>query len=329
MGVLIDGIWHQAEPASKATGGHFIRAGTQFRHWITADGSPGPSGSGGFTAAPGRYHLYVSLACPWAHRTLIARRLKGLDQLISISVTHWLMAENGWTFAPGPGVVADPINNASYVYEIYSAGQPGYTGRVSVPVLWDKETATIVSNESSEIIRMFNRAFDAWGNADLDLYPHQLQPQIEAVNEEIYENLNNGVYRCGFATTQDAYDQAVQKLFACLDRLEQRLSGQRYLAGDRFTEADIRLVTTLLRFDPVYHTHFKCNLHRIKDYPNLWNYMLEIYQFPGIAQTVDMTHIKHHYYTSHESINPTRIVPAGPLIDYTAPHDRDRFAKAA
>lgn len=329
MGILIDGIWHPVEPARKAAGGQFIRAGAQFRNWITADGSPGSSGIGGFAAAPGRYHLYVSLACPWAHRTMITRQLKGLDRLIAVSVTHWFMAENGWTFAPGPDVVSDPINNAEFVYEIYRAAQPGYTGRVSVPVLWDKQTATIVNNESSEIIRMFNSAFDAWGSTDLDLYPQDLQVQIDEVNADVYENLNNGVYRCGFARSQDAYDAAVHNLFTCLDRLEERLSGQRYLAGGRLTEADIRLLTTLLRFDPVYHTHFKCHRRRIRDYPNLWNYTRELYQIPGIAQTVNLKHIKNHYFTSHESINPSRIVPAGPLIDYASPHDRARFERAA
>ncbi len=322
MGVLIEGVWHAVEPQRKDTGSQFIRATTEFRHWITRDGAPGPSGSGGFTAAPGRYHLYLSAACPWAHRTIIMRQLKGLQDLISTSVTHWHMAENGWTFAPGPGVVADPINQADYVYEIYCAAKADYSGRVSVPVLWDKETATIVSNESSEIIRMFNTAFDEWGNGDLDFYPSDLRPQIDAVNADIYENLNNGVYRCGFARSQEAYDEAVANLFSCLDRLERRLDGQRYLTGGRLTEADIRLFTTLVRFDPVYHTHFKCNRQRLRDYPNLWNYTLEIYQLPGIAQTVDLHHIKNHYFGSHESINPTLIVPMGPLIDYTAPHNR-------
>ncbi len=329
MGMLVDGVWHQVVPAQADSGGRFVRATSQFRHWITADGSPGPTGDGGFAAAPDRYHLYVSLACPWAHRTLIVRQLKGLEDLISVSVTHWHMAEHGWTFAPGAGVVPDPINHADYLYEVYRAAQSDYTGRISVPVLWDKQTGTVVSNESSEIIRMFNGAFDAWGRADLDFYPAEQRSEIDAVNDDVYANLNNGVYRCGFAKTQEAYDGAVADLFACLDRLEQRLSTRRYLIGDGLTEADIRLLPTLLRFDPVYHTHFKCNRRRIRDYPNLWNYTLDLYQLPGIAETVNLHHIKNHYFGSHESINPTRIVPIGPLIDYTAPHDRDRLPKAA
>ena len=287
------------------------------------DGSPGPSGTGGFTAAAGRYRLYVSHACPWAHRTLIFRTLKGLQDMISVSVVHWFMGKSGWTFAGSK--IPDTVNNAEFLHQVYTAANPDYTGRTTVPVLWDKCRRTIVSNESSEIIRMFNSAFGGVGaNAD-DYYPKALREEIDAINERVYRTVNNGVYRAGFATAQDAYEEAVVPLFESLDWLEDRLSRQRYLAGPATCEADWRLATTLFRFDPVYVGHFKCNLKRIADYPNLAAYTRDLYQQPGIAETVRLDHIKAHYYHSHESINPNRIIPAGPEIDYAAPHDRDRF----
>jgi len=315
MGLLVDGKWQDQWYDTASTGGRFIRSDAQFRNWITADGRPGPSGTGGFRAEPGRYHLYVSLACPWANRTLILRALKGLEEMISVSVVHPYMGENGWTFEPGPGVVADPIAQAQYLYEVYLRAQPGYSGRVTVPVLWDLERDTIVSNESSEIIRMFNSAFDGICASEGDYAPQDLLPQIDAINAEIYDAINNGVYKVGFATEQAVYEQEVQQLFAALDKLEATLGQQRYLLGDVVTEADWRLFTTLIRFDAVYHGHFKCNLKRIADYPNLWRYTRELYQWPGVASTVNFDHIKQHYYRSHHSINPNGIVPAGPLLN--------------
>ena len=267
----------------------------------------------------------MSYACPWAHRTLIFRRLKGLEDAIPVSVVHWYMAEDGWTFAPGPGVVADPINGAPFMRDVYTAADPHYTGRVTVPVLWDKERNMIVSNESSEIIRMLNSAFDGIGATPGDYCPEALRDEIDAVNERVYGDVNNGVYKSGFATSQEAYEEAVTTLFDTLDWLEERLGGQRYLVGDQITEADWRLFTTLLRFDPVYVGHFKCNVRRIVDYPNLWGYTRDLYQQPGVADTVHMDHIKRHYYESHDTINPTRVVPVGPEIDFDVPHDRDRF----
>ncbi len=329
MGMLVDGKWVDGWHDTQKTGGKFVRKDAAFRNWVTADGSPGPSGEGGFKAEPGRYHLYVSHACPWAHRTMILRTLKGLDDLVSVSVVNWFSDDMGWSFEDGPGVVPDPINNARYIHQVYQAADPTCTTRASVPVLWDKERATIVSNESSEIIRMFNSAFDEWGNASLDFYPAELRDEIDAINDPIYNNVNNGVYKSGFATSQEAYDEAVTALFDTLDMVEARLDRNRYLVGDRLTEADWRLFTTLVRFDPVYFGHFKCNLRRIYDYPNLWNYTKELYQVPGVAETVDMQHIKGHYYQSHKTVNPTGIVPKGPVIDYTTPHDRGRLAKAA
>jgi putative glutathione S-transferase len=322
MGLLVDGVWQDQWYDTKSTGGRFVRKDAAFRNWVTSDGSPGPSGTGGFKAEPGRYHLYVSLACPWAHRTLIFRRLKGLEGMIGVSVVHWLMLENGWTFADGPGVVPDPLHGARFLHEVYTRAVPHYTGRVAVPVLWDKATDTIVSNESSEIIRMFNAAFDACGAAPGDFYSEDLRPQIDAWNARIYDTVNNGVYKAGFATTQEAYEAAVAELFATLDVLEQHLGTHRYLLGDRLTEADWRLFTTLVRFDPVYVGHFKCNLRRIVDYPSLSSYLRDLYQVPGIAETVDMRHIKGHYYESHRTINPTGIVPAGPMMDLALPHGR-------
>ncbi len=325
MGELVEGKWYPGGLTSAKHGGRFIRPDAAFRNWVTADGAAGPGGGEGFKAEPGRYHLYVSLACPWAHRTLILRKLKGLEEAIGLSVVHHRLGEQGWTFEAGDGVIPDTVNGARYLHEIYVKARPDYTGKVTVPVLWDRQRRTIVSNESSEIIRMFNSAFDRWGNDRLDFCPADLRDEIDAVNADVYPNLNNGVYRCGFATAQAAYDEAFDQLFACLDRLEERLSRQRYLAGERLTEADWRLFTTLLRFDAVYHGHFKCNLRRIADYPNLDNYLRELYQVPGVAETVNMEHIKRHYYGSHDTVNPSRIVPKGPALDFTAPHDRNRL----
>lgn len=326
MGLLVDGVWHDKWTDSRKNDGRFERSAAAFRNWITADGSAGASGSDGFKAEAGRYHLYVSLACPWAHRTLILRRLKGLESMIGLSVVHWYMAENGWTFQAGPGAIDDAVNGADYMHQVYAKANPTYSGRASVPVLWDKRQNTIVSNESSEIIRMFNSAFDDVGAVEGDYYPAALRDEIDFVNERVYETLNNGVYRSGFSTSQQAYEEAVMPLFETLDWLEARLAKQRYLVGDRITEADWRLFTTLVRFDAVYFGHFKCNLRRIIDYPNLWGYTRDLYQQPLVAETVDMGHIKRHYYSSHETVNPTRIVPVGPEIDFTSAHGRDRLA---
>lgn len=327
MGLLQDGKWVDQWYDTEATGGRFVRKLPQFRHWITADGSAGPGGDSGFKAEAGRYHLYVSLACPWAHRTLIFRALKGLEDLIPVSTVHWFMADKGWTFQAGDGVVADPIHSAEYMHQIYTASMPDYSGRVTVPVLWDKHTNGIVSNESPEIIRMFNSAFDNVGAKAGDYYPQALRPEIDSLNERIYESVNNGVYKCGFATTQEAYKEAITPLFDTLDWLDERLASQRFLAGNSITEADWRLFTTLVRFDPVYVGHFKCNVRRIVDYPNLSGYVRDLYQQPGIADTVNMEHIKNHYYASHESINPSRVIPVGPMVDFMAPHDRGRFGQ--
>lgn len=324
MGLLVDGKWQDTWYDTDASGGRFKREESGFRNWVTADGSAGPTGISGFQAEPDRYHLYVSLACPWAHRTTIFRKLKGLDDMISLSVVHPFMGDYGWTFKDGAGVIADPINHADYAYEIYTAAKADYTGRVTVPILWDKKTNTIVSNESSEIIRMFNSAFDEVGALPVDFLPKDKWDEIDEINALVYSAVNNGVYKSGFATTQDAYEEAVGELFAALDVLESRLAGSRYLVGDSITEADWRLFTTLVRFDAVYFGHFKCNLRRIVDYPNLWGYLKELYQVPGIAQTVNMDHIKSHYYTSHANINPTGIVPVGPKLDFEAPHNRDK-----
>ena len=322
MGLLVDGQWQDKWYDTKASEGRFEREDAGFRNWVTADGSAGPSGIGGFKAEPNRYHLYVSLACPWAHRTTIYRKLKGLEDMISLSVVHPFMGDKGWTFAEGAGVIADPIVKADYLYEVYIAAKPDYTGRVTVPILWDKETNTIVSNESSEIIRMFNSAFDEVGATAVSFLPTELLAEIDTVNEFVYSAVNNGVYKAGFATTEAAYKEAVITLFDALDTLEARLVDQRYLLGDMITEADWRLFTTLVRFDAVYVGHFKCNIRRIVDYPNLWGYLRDLYQVPGIAETVSIEHIKAHYYTSHANINPTRIIPVGPLLDFSAAHDR-------
>lgn len=325
MGLLVEGRW-QDQWYQSSKDGAFQREQAQRRNWLTADGKPGPSGVGGFAAEAGRYHLYVSLACPWAHRTLILRKLKGLESLIDVSVVSWLMLENGWTFDKNLGSTGDKLDHFNFMHQRYTADTADYTGRVTVPVLWDKQTNRIVSNESAEIIRMFNSAFDDLTGNDLDFYPAPLRSEIDALNERIYPAVNNGVYRAGFATSQQAYEEAFDELFAELDRLEQLLGANRYLTGEYLTEADIRLFTTLIRFDAVYHGHFKCNLRRIADYPNLSNWLREIYQWPGIAETVDFTHIKNHYYGSHKTINPTGIVPKGPEQDFTGAHDRGRLS---
>ncbi len=325
MGFLEDGKWIDRWYDTKADKGRFERQGARFRNWITRDGAAGPSGIGGFRAAPGRYHLYVSYACPWAHRTLIFRALKGLEDMISLSVVNWLMGEDGWTFDEAAGVIPDSVNNAGFLHQVYTAAAPDYSGRVTVPVLWDKQTGAIVSNESSEIIRMFNAAFDDVGATPGDYYPARLRSEIDALNERIYGTVNNGVYRAGFATTQDAFEEAIVPLFDTLAWLDERLSSRRYLTAPTPTEADWRLFTTLVRFDPVYVGHFKCNLKRIADYASLSGYVRDLYQHPGIAGTVHMEHIKSHYYRSHGNINPTRIVPLGPRLDYGAPHDRGRL----
>lgn len=317
MGLLIDGVWHDQWYDTSSTGGRFVRKASQFRNWVTSDGR-----EGGFKAESGRYHLYVSYACPWAHRTLIFRKLKGLEEMIPISVVNWFMGEHGWTFEPEDGVISDPIFNVKYLHEIYTKADPQYTGRVTVPILWDKQTQTIVNNESSEIIRMFNSAFDEIGAKPGDYYPESLREEIDKINDRVYDTVNNGVYKCGFATTQEAYEEALKPLFDSLDWLEEKLSQQRYLTGEKTTEADWRLFTTLVRFDPVYVGHFKCNIRRIVDYPNLWGYLRDLYQTPGVADTVNFKHIKRHYYQSHGTINPTRVVPVGPEIDFMEPHQR-------
>lgn len=329
MGLLVDGKWVDHWYDTKESGGKFVRQDAKWRDWITADGKPADGRVRGFRAEPGRYHLYVSLACPWAHRTLIFRKLKKLEDAISVSVVHYHMGKNGWTFLAEDGATGDTLYGFDFLHQIYKKADSAYSGRVTVPVLWDKKEQTIVSNESSEIIRMLNSAFDEWGDASVDFYPEALRGEIDSINGLIYPSVNNGVYRAGFATTQAAYEEAFRELFAALDTLEDRLSTQRYVVGDRLTEADWRFFTTLVRFDPVYVGHFKCNLRRIADYPNLSNYVRDLYQVDGVAETVDLHHIKHHYYGSHATINPTGIVPLGPQIDYAAPHDRTRFSGEA
>jgi putative glutathione S-transferase len=325
MGVFVEGVWHDTWYDTGKSKGRFERQPTRFRNWITADGGPGPSGTGGFRAEAGRYHLYVCLACPWAHRTLIFRKLKKLDDVITVSTVSPFMGAVGWTFDQSEGSSGDPLFGAKTLGEIYLKADPKYSGRVTVPLLWNKTTGTIVSNESSEIIRMFNMAFDALTGDRADYYPEALRSEIDRINARVYAEINNGVYRAGFATTQEAYEEAFRALFDALDWVEDILSRQRYLAGDVLTEADWRLFTTLIRFDAVYVGHFKCNRQRIADYPNLSNYLRELYQVPGIAETVDIGQIKTHYYASHGTINPTGIVPLGPELDFTSPHDRDRF----
>ncbi len=329
MGQLVDGVWQDVWYDTKKSKGKFVRSTAKFRNWITADGSAGPSGTGGFKAEADRYHLYVSFACPWAHRTLIFRKLKGLEDLITVSVVHPDMLSDGWTFDDSfPGATGDTLHGLQFARDIYTKADPSVSGRVTVPILWDMKTETIVSNESSEIIRMFNSAFNGiTGNTD-DYWPEYIRDEIEEVNTRIYSTLNNGVYKSGFATRQEAYDEAVSELFDTLNWLEERLSSRRYLMGDRITEADWRLVPTLFRFDLVYHLHFKCNRARIVDYPNLWGYTRELYQWPGIAETVNFDHIVRHYHYSHETINPHRIIPINPVIDWLEPHGRDRLQAA-
>lgn len=325
MGLLINGVWHDTWYDTKSTGGHFKRSESAFRNWVTADGKAGPTGEAGFRAEAGRYHLYVSLACPWAHRTLIMRKLKGLESLIPVSVVHPLMLENGWTFDPAfPATTGDRLYQHACLYQLYLQADKEYSGRVTVPVLWDKQQNTLVSNESADILRMFNSAFDAVGARAGDYYPADLRSKIDEVNSWVYDTVNNGVYKSGFATSQEAYDQAVTALFNSLDRLEQILGQHRYLTGERLTEADLRLWTTLVRFDPVYVTHFKCDKHRIGDYLNLNGFLRDIYQIPGLAETVNLSHIRHHYYCSHKTINPSGVISIGPAFNWHEPHGRDK-----
>ncbi len=326
MGMLVDGQWQTHNQRRSDDEGKYQRSAAQFRNWITADGAAGESGRPGFKAEPGRYHLYISLACPWAHRSLIMRKIKGLEDMIDLSVVHWFMAENGWSFEDGPGVIADPISDARYIHNVYTRADAQYSGRATVPVLWDKAGQTIVSNESSEIIRMFNSAFDGVGARLGDYYPEAHRAEIDSVNERIYETLNNGVYRSGFATSQAAYEAAVFPLFDTMEWLEERLGQQRYLVSGQITEADWRLFPTLVRFDAVYHGHFKCNRKRLVDYPNLWAYTRDLYQQPGIAETVDMEHIRNHYYSSQENVNPTRVIAIGPELDFNEAHGREALS---
>ncbi|TNC82201.1 MAG: glutathione-dependent reductase [Oleiphilus sp.] len=322
MGLLVNGKWQDKWYDTDASDGEFVREAAQLRNWVTPDGTPGPSGSGGFAAESGRYHLYVSLACPWAHRTLIFRSLKSLDAHISVSVVSPDMLDQGWSFDLSEGSSGDALYQSDYLHQLYTRNKKDYTGRVTVPLLWDKKSECVVSNESSEIIRMFNSAFNGiTGNTD-DYYPQKLRLEIDDINQKIYHDINNGVYRCGFATSQKAYEDAYHALFKRLDEIEQLLSTRQYLTGNKPTEADWRLFTTLIRFDAVYHGHFKCNRQRLEDFPHLSGYVRELYQWPGVAQTVDFGHIKRHYYFSHIMINPSQVVPAGPDIDYTSVHYR-------
>ncbi|MBK1691657.1 glutathione S-transferase family protein [Ectothiorhodospira mobilis] len=323
MSLLVKGRLQGDWLSEETRDGTFERQESRFRHWITPDGAPGPTGEGGFPAEPGRYHLYVSLACPWAHRTLILRRLKGLEDLIGVSVVHPIMPDTGWHFAPYPGATGDRVNGFEHLHQVYTLADPEYTGIVTVPVLWDTHRRTIVNNESADIVRMFNGAFDAFTDRRTDFYPPALCPAIDALNARVYEDVNNGVYRAGFATDQRAYETACRRLFAALDDLEAILGRQPWLVGDRITEADWRLFTTLVRFDAVYHGHFKCNVRRLVDYPNLWAYTRALYQVPGVAETVHMDHIKTHYYASHRHLNPSGIIPLGPELDFMSPHGRE------
>lgn len=322
MGLLVNGKWHDQWYDTKKHGGEFVRESAQLRDWVgnssDADGQPYP-------AEKGRYHLYVSLACPWAHRVLIMRKLKGLESLVGVSHVSPLMLDKGWSYHVDEGSSGDPVNNVDYHYQLYIMTDSDYTGRVTVPVLWDKQRSAIVNNESADLLRIFNRGFDELTGNDLDFYPQDLRSVIDEINDDVYDHINNGVYKSGFATEQRVYEKHVYALFEALERVDARLGDNRYLAGEWLTEADIRLFTTLIRFDAVYYGHFKCNFKRIEDYPNLANYVREIYQWPGVAETVNMDHIKRHYYYSHDTINPTRIVPAGPLLDFQRPHDRARL----
>ncbi|MEI7341636.1 glutathione S-transferase family protein [Pectobacterium brasiliense] len=325
MGQLVDGVWHDTWYETKSTGGHFKRSESAFRNWVTPDGAPGLTGKGGFPAQSGRYHLYVSLACPWAHRTLLMRQLKGLTDHIAVSVVHPLMLDHGWTFGTDfEAATGDSLYQHEFLYQLYLHAMPDYSGRVTVPVLWDTEQHTIVSNESADIIRMLNSAFDGVGATAGDYYPEPLRAQIDELNGWIYDKVNNGVYKAGFATSQSAYDESATTVFAALSDLESILAKQRYLTGEQLTEADLRLWTTLIRFDPVYHTHFKCDKYRLSDYPNLFGFLRDIYQMPGIADTVDMAHIRHHYYRSHGTINPHGVISLGPEQDLNQPHHRDK-----
>ena len=317
MGLLVDGKWQDKWYDTESTGGRFVRKDSQFRSWITADGSAGPSGEGGFKAEPNRYHLYISLACPWASRVMIMRSIKGLEDLVSVSVVNPLMAENGWTFEPDEGVIPDPVMDADYLYQIYTKVEPDYSGRVTVPVLYDLKQNKIVNNESSEIMRIFNSAFDEIGAKEGNYLPEELLTEIDAMNEKVYDAVNNGVYKAGFATKQEVYQEEVTQLFEVLDELEELLADKQYLVGDQITEADWRLFTTLIRFDSVYYGHFKCNIKHLTEYNNLWRYTKELYNEPGVAETVNFKHIKEHYYRSHKNINPTGIVPVGPELDFS------------
>ena len=325
MGLLVDGHWSDDDNIRNEEG-KFIRPESSFRNWITSDGGPGPTGELGFAAEAGRYHLYITHNCPWAYRTAMFRRVKGLEDIISISIGGASFKDQGWTFNEEPGALPDAVNNIYYLHELYTKADPKYTGRVTVPVLWDKKSETIVNNESSEIIRMFNSAFDKITHNKLDFYPESLRNQIDEINAIVYKNINNGVYRAGFATTQNAYEEAYNNLFMTLDKLEERLGERRYLTGEKLTEADWRLFSTLIRFDVVYYTHFKCNKRHIFDYPNLWNFTLELYQYPGISSLTTFEHIKRGYYGLMPKINPSEIVAKGPDIDFNQPHDRGKFA---
>ena len=318
-GALVEGEW-KTERQGKNTDGRFVRQATSFRDWVSA------GGDSVFPAQAGRYHLYVAWACPWAHRTAILRKLKGLEEVVGLSAVGSFLGEDGWAFYDEPGVIPDNVNSAHFLREIYAKADPDYTGRVTTPVLWDKETGTIANNESREIVRMLDTEFEEFATTDAAFFPTDLRDEIDETIDAIYEPINNGVYRAGFATKQEAYDEAVTDVFDALDHWEEVLSERRYLCGDRITEADWCMFPTLVRFDSVYHGHFKCNLRRIVDYPNLWGYLRDLYQQPGVAETVNMDHIKNHYYRSHESINPTRIVPKGPVLDFTGPHDRARLS---
>jgi putative glutathione S-transferase len=330
MGLLVKGQWQDRWYDTDATGGRFERSEAVFRHWITVDGKAGLRGDGGFKAEAGRYHLYASYACPWVHRVLIYRALKGLESMIDVSFVHWFMGDKGWTFqSDDAGLVGDKLSGKDYLYEVYQQADPDFTGRVTVPILWDKRQNTIVSNESSEIIRMLNSAFDNIGATPGDYYPDVHRNAIDSINDRVYNTLNNGVYKCGFATTQAAYDEAIVPLFDTLEWLELQLAEQRFLCGDHPLEADWRLLPTLLRFDMVYNGHFKCNLKRLVDYPNLWAYTRDLYQWPGIRTTCNFWHAKHHYLESHETVNPHRIVPIGPAIDFDEPHGREQLTTGA
>jgi putative glutathione S-transferase len=326
MGMLISGKWVEDE-ATQSKQGKFVRPDSIFRNWVTSDGSAGPSGIDGFKAQPNRYHLYVSHNCPWAYRTMVLRKLKGLEEFISVAISASSVKDEGWTYIKEPGCVPDAVNNITYLHEVYTKAEPQYTGRVTVPTLWDKERETIVSNESSEIIRMFNSAFNEIGAAGQNYYPDELRNEIDNINKVIYENVNNGVYRCGFASTQEAYEEAFDKLFNTLDKLETRLNLQRYLVGGTLTEADWRLFSTLLRFDIVYYGLFKCNKRHIYEYPNLWNFTLELYQCPGVAEVTDLDHIKRGYYANMQRLDVKGFVPKGPNLEFTDQHDRDRLPK--